>query len=61
MDFLALHQQVRELQGAEFDKLHKLYQLKEELGELSTKDERTFKKYKRLAEEYVLLSDFVAK
>ena len=48
---MALHQQVRELQGPEFDKLHKLYQLKEELGELSTKDERTFKKYKRLAEE----------
>jgi regulator of nonsense transcripts 1 len=53
VDFLTLHQQVRELKGGEFATLNKLYQLKEELGEFSTKDERTFKKLKRLAEEYL--------
>lgn len=61
VDFLTLHQQVRELRGGEYDTLNKLYQLKEELGELSTKDERNFKKLKRAAEEYICFNNFYSK
>ncbi len=53
VDFLTLHRQVRELKGAEFGTLQKLFTLKEQLGELSTKDERNFRKLKRAAEEYL--------
>eukprot|EP01022_Parablepharisma_sp_SALTPOND_P016227 TRINITY_DN234_c0_g2_i1.p2 TRINITY_DN234_c0_g2~~TRINITY_DN234_c0_g2_i1.p2 ORF type:complete len:1040 (+),score=86.45 TRINITY_DN234_c0_g2_i1:3145-6264(+) len=56
VDFLTLHRQVRELKGAEFSTLQKLFMLKEELGELSTKDERNFRKLKRLAEDKLLAS-----
>lgn len=54
VDFLALHRQVRDLKSPEFTTLQKLFLLKEEHGELSTKDERNFRKLKRLAEDKLL-------
>lgn len=54
VDYLTLHRQVRELKGAEFSTLQKLFLLKEETGELSTRDERNFRRLKRLAEDKIV-------
>ncbi|KAK9458522.1 P-loop containing nucleoside triphosphate hydrolase protein [Lipomyces oligophaga] len=54
VSFLALHEQVR--MNESNIELQKLTQLKQELGELSSLDERKFKKLARKAEDEILLN-----
>ena len=50
MEYLTLHNQVRSLNVAEYKKLHSLYNLKAETGELSLSDERKFQRLRRRGE-----------
>jgi len=54
VDFLTLHEQIKRLDNQEFEVLKKLYKLKEEIGELSEKDESKFRALKRQAEDRIL-------
>ena len=56
VDFLTLHQQLRQINIPEFQQLHLLMRLKDQSGELSNKDEIKFKHLKRIAEEKILAS-----
>lgn len=50
VDFLTLHNQVRSLDFAEFKDLQSYFQLLEDVGELSPKDEKEFMKLREKAE-----------
>jgi len=54
VDFLTLHQQVRRLEGTEYQKLHHWFELKDTGVRLSAEDEREFRNLKRRGEEYLL-------
>lgn len=54
VEFLTLHYQVRHLEIAGKTELHKLQQLKDEQGELSSSDEKRYKSLKRAAEKEIL-------
>lgn len=54
VDFLTLHKQIRHLNTPEHTDLQKLLVLKDELGELSTKDEKKFKQMRNAAEHELL-------
>ncbi|ONK56008.1 uncharacterized protein A4U43_C10F3190 [Asparagus officinalis] len=54
VEHLTLHYQVRHLDTSEKSELHKLQQLKDEQGELSSNDEKKFKALKRATEREIL-------
>ncbi|XP_010919834.1 regulator of nonsense transcripts 1 homolog [Elaeis guineensis] len=54
VEHLTLHYQVRHLDTSEKSELHKLQQLKDEQGELSSSDEKKFKALKRATEREIL-------
>eukprot|EP00397_Hematodinium_sp_SG-2012_P000957 GEMP01000958.1.p1 GENE.GEMP01000958.1~~GEMP01000958.1.p1 ORF type:complete len:998 (+),score=225.65 GEMP01000958.1:73-3066(+) len=54
VDFLTLHRQIRHLNTPEHTDLQKLLVLKDELGELSTNDEKKFKQLRNSAERELL-------
>lgn len=54
VEFLTLHYQVRNLDVIDKSELHKLQQLKDEQGELSSSDEKRYKTLKRNAEREIL-------
>jgi len=54
VEFLTLHYQVRHLDSPDKSELHKLQQLKDEQGELSSADEKRYKSLKRAAEREIL-------
>lgn len=54
IDFLTLHKQIRHLNTPEHQDLQKLLVLKDELGELSTQDEKKFKHLRNSAERELL-------
>jgi len=54
VEYLTLHYQVRHLDTPERAELHKLQQLKDELGELSQVDEKKFHALRRSAEREIL-------
>ena len=54
VEYLTLHYQVRHLDTPERAELHKLQQLKDELGELSQADEKHFNSLRRAAEREIL-------
>lgn len=54
VEFLTLHYQVRHLDVPDKSELHKLQQLKDEQGELSSADEKRYKALKRAAEREIL-------
>ena len=54
VDFLTLHHQVKQLETPFKTELNKLQQLKDELGELSSEDEKRYKSLKRMAERAIL-------
>jgi regulator of nonsense transcripts 1 len=54
VEFLTLHYQVRHLESPDKSELHKLQQLKDEQGELSSSDEKRYKSLKRSAEREIL-------
>ncbi|KAG0473014.1 hypothetical protein HPP92_014871 [Vanilla planifolia] len=56
VEHLTLHYQVRHLDTSEKSELHKLQQLKDEQGELSSGDEKKFKALKRATEREILQS-----
>ncbi|XP_020703391.1 regulator of nonsense transcripts 1 homolog isoform X2 [Dendrobium catenatum] len=56
VEHLTLHYQVRHLDTSEKSELHKLQQLKDEQGELSSSDEKKFKALKRATEREILQS-----
>ena len=56
VDFLTLHEQVKKLEGSGFSQMHSLFKLKEEVGQLSSKDESILKRLKRKAEDFLLSS-----
>ncbi|XP_073000933.1 regulator of nonsense transcripts 1 homolog [Typha latifolia] len=56
VEHLTLHYQVRNLDTSEKSELHKLQQLKDEQGELSSSDEKKFKALKRATEREILQS-----
>jgi len=56
VEFLTLHYQVRHLDTTDKSELHKLQQLKDEQGELSSADEKRYKSLKRGAERDVLMN-----
>ncbi|CAL5062663.1 unnamed protein product [Urochloa decumbens] len=56
VEHLTLHYQVRHLDTSEKSELHKLQQLKDEQGELSSSDEKKYKSLKRATEREILQS-----
>ncbi|GLU05472.1 hypothetical protein SLE2022_225730 [Rubroshorea leprosula] len=56
VEHLTLHYQVRHLDTSEKSELHKLEQLKDEQGELSSSDEKKYKALKRATEREILQS-----
>nr|CAB3458011.1 unnamed protein product [Digitaria exilis] len=56
VEHLTLHYQVRHLDTSEKSELHKLQQLKDEQGELSSSDEKKYKSLKRSTEREILQS-----
>lgn len=54
VQFLTLHNLVRSLAAQSNNELHKLTLLKDQLGELSSRDENRFKHLKRMAERDIL-------
>ncbi|ONM23859.1 Regulator of nonsense transcripts 1-like protein [Zea mays] len=56
VEHLTLHYQVRHLDTSEKSELHKLQQLKDEQGELSSSDEKKYKALKRATEREILQS-----
>ena len=54
VDFLTLHQQIRRLEGAEYQKLQHWLNLKDQGIRLNQEDERDFRNLKRKAEEVIL-------
>eukprot|EP01004_Peranema_trichophorum_P001106 NODE_112_length_3655_cov_37.138732_g94_i0.p1 GENE.NODE_112_length_3655_cov_37.138732_g94_i0~~NODE_112_length_3655_cov_37.138732_g94_i0.p1 ORF type:complete len:728 (-),score=118.34 NODE_112_length_3655_cov_37.138732_g94_i0:511-2694(-) len=54
VEFLTLHSQVKNLDTADKSELHKLQQLKDEQGELSSADEKKYKALKRATEKEIL-------
>ncbi len=58
VEFLTLHYQVKHLEDPERGELNKLQMLKDELGELSSADERKYKELKRAAEREILTVSF---
>ncbi|XP_062186323.1 regulator of nonsense transcripts 1 homolog [Phragmites australis] len=56
VEHLTLHYQVRHLDSSEKSELHKLQQLKDEQGELSSSDEKKYKALKRATEREILQS-----
>ena len=52
--FLSLHELVRSLAAESQNELHKLMCLKEQLGELVSRDENRYKHLKRIAEREIL-------
>ncbi|MQL87365.1 hypothetical protein Taro_019923, partial [Colocasia esculenta] len=56
VEHLTLHYQVRHLDTSEKSELHKLQQLKDEQGELSSTDEKKYKALKRATEREILQS-----
>lgn len=58
VEFLTLHYQVRHLETNAKSELHKLQQLKDEQGELSSVDEKRYKSLKRAAEKEILTVKF---
>ncbi|KAI5013645.1 hypothetical protein ZWY2020_037158 [Hordeum vulgare] len=56
VEHLTLHYQVRHLDTSEKSEMHKLQQLKDEQGELSSSDEKKYKALKRATEREILQS-----
>ncbi|VAH45789.1 unnamed protein product [Triticum turgidum subsp. durum] len=56
VEHLTLHYQVRHLDNSEKSEMHKLQQLKDEQGELSSSDEKKYKALKRATEREILQS-----
>ncbi|GJN32352.1 hypothetical protein PR202_gb20855 [Eleusine coracana subsp. coracana] len=56
VEHLTLHYQVRHLDTSDKSELHKLQQLKDEQGELSSSDEKKYKALKRATEREILQS-----
>ncbi|KAK8460462.1 hypothetical protein SEVIR_2G333600v4 [Setaria viridis] len=56
VEHLTLHYQVKHLDTSEKSELHKLQQLKDEQGELSSSDEKKYKSLKRATEREILQS-----
>ncbi|XP_019097513.1 PREDICTED: regulator of nonsense transcripts 1 homolog [Camelina sativa] len=56
VEHLTLHYQVRHLDTSEKSELHKLQQLKDEQGELSSSDEKKYKNLKRATEREITQS-----
>jgi regulator of nonsense transcripts 1 len=56
VEYLTLHYQVRHLDTSEKSELHKLQQLKDEQGELSSSDEKKYKNLKRATEREITQS-----
>jgi regulator of nonsense transcripts 1 len=56
VEFLSLHHQVRHLDTPKHAELNKLFRLKEDRGELSSKDEKRFRLLRQRAEKEVLKS-----
>jgi regulator of nonsense transcripts 1 len=54
VDYISLHQQIRHLKHGQFKRMQELMALKEELGELTEKDDKSYKDLKRQAEEEIL-------
>lgn len=53
VSFLALHNQIRNMEGSHSE-LHKLQQLKDETGELSSADEKRYRMLKKACEKELL-------